>query len=79
MAFGSKIVRRLTQGLQQGGGHRATELGELDVAIYVLITAVALILTWRKQPEPTSGAGCNGRPHLNNPAVGAGSALGGDA
>ena len=79
MAFGSKIVRRLAQGLQQGGGHRATELGELDVAIYVLITAVALILTWRKHPDPTGGAGCNGRPSLNNPAAGAGRALGGDA
>ena len=57
MAFGSKIVRRLTQGLQQGGSHRATELGELDVAIYVRITAVAARtdercwLQWTPSPE----------------------------
>ena len=78
MAFGSKIVRRLAQGLQQGGGHRATELGELDVAIYVLITAVALIRTWCKQLEPTGGAGCNVRANLNNTAADAGRALGSD-
>ena len=41
--------RLIDTGRSAGWGHRAVGLWELGVAVYVLITAVALVLTWREQ------------------------------